>query len=140
MSNASIYGIALEHYAIQLDSFYEKYEPSPHAATIFIEQNNYMYNIGNYVNGRKVFIITSANKDSIYRSQNNHIKYVLVSPIIIPDNDRQDQVRITITPYASKRVRKHEYEMLLSDWTHVFFRFDCDTKTWQYQKTENGGI
>ncbi len=142
--NDSLYLIALEKYTVEIDSFYSRYSVNPFKyETIYLEETSLFKNIPDLVNGKEITILTDTNKEYIYNKNGNTLIQVKIFPLKV----KNDLIEITVIPYHGKLVKnvsKNQinlnYSISLSDWTTIFFKFNCKTKKWKYYKTENGGI
>jgi len=87
-----------------------------------------------------VIILSDTNKIEIYERNKNEIVEVKLFPIEI----KSGQIEITIVPYQCKFNKKDElnieYNYLISAWTNVFFKYDCNKRKWKYDRTKNGGV
>ena len=142
--NDSLYLIALEKYTVEIDSFYTRYSDNPSKyETIYLEETNLFKNIPNRINGKEITILTDTNKEHIYNKNGNKLIQLKIFPLKV----KNDLIEITVIPYHGKLVKSVSenqinlnYSISLSDWTNVFFKFNCESKKWEYEKTENGGI
>jgi hypothetical protein len=135
--NDSLYLIAFEKYAIQIDSFYLKYGgDEDRYAKIYLETTDLFDSIPKFVNGKEVIVLNASNFKRIYRKNNNRLIHLKIFPMEI----KEGQIEITFTPYHGELKRRKNLNLALSDWTNVYFSFDCENNSWYYDRTENGGI
>ena len=139
--NDSLYITALEKYTIEIDSFYTKYNVNNiKYDTLYINKNGVVDNLPSRIHGRCVIILSDTNKIEIYERNKNEIVEVKLFPIEI----KSGQIEITIVPYQCKFNKKDElnieYNYLISAWTNVFFKYDCNKRKWKYDRTKNGGV
>lgn len=133
----SLFSIAFQKFAIELDSFYLKYgNNSSSFETIFVEKNDYIDHIPTKIGNRKVVFLTAKNSFKIYKKNKNSIRHLKVFPMKLAG----DTIEITFTPYYGKYKNRRTLSLALSDWTKIYFKFDCNSRTWKYLKSENGGI
>lgn len=133
----SLYLVALEKYAVEIDSFYTKYSSEPERySTIFIEDNDLIRDFPDSISGYNVTVLTSDNWKKVYRENKKRLIHLKIFPIKIED----EFISVTLIPYHGELKRRKYLHLGLSDWTKVYFKQDCDSGKWSYVKTENGGI
>ena len=130
----SLYLIATEKYVIEIDSFYNKYSQQKLPKTIFIEYQDYLSKIPDFVNGYRIQKIGLGNRKKVFRENKNELRLVKIFPLTLDDG----KFIITLIPYFAELKRKNHLFLSLSDWTKVFFEFKNGHLI--YEKTENGGI
>ena len=74
---------------------------------------------------------------SVYVIINNR---ELIQLKIFPLKVQDGFVVISLVPYHGKLEKRNKLSLVVSDWTKVYFRYNCDKKCWEYDRTENGGI
>lgn len=134
--NRQLYRVAFEKFTIEIDSFYAKYGNPNAWRTLYLRDNDFLDSIPKAGNNRDVIIVQFDNRDSLYKSNHNHLVEIKVSPIYL---DR-DVIEIVFTPYVATRVKKNRYKYGLSDWTIIYFHFNCETRRWEYLRSHNGGV
>lgn len=135
--NDSLYLTALEKYSIQLDSFYIKYSNNREQySKIYIEYTDLFKGISEYIRGREVLILNNNNFKEVYKNNEGKLIQLRIFPIEI----KHGQIEITFIPYHGKLDKKGKLSLALSDWTNVYFKYDCKQEKWIYDRTENGGI
>ncbi|KXX69455.1 hypothetical protein [Flammeovirga sp. SJP92] len=133
----SLYLIAFEKYSIQLDSFYTKYsENNEQYSMIFIERTDLIKNLPDSIGERKIVTLNNENLKEVYKKYDWKLIQLKVFPIEI----KKGQIEITFIPYHGEMDKKGNLNLGLSDWTNIFFQYDCNQKKWIYERTENGGI
>jgi len=133
----SLYLIALERYVVQLDSFYKKYSGDPSIYdVIYLEHTELIDSIPKSINGSEIIVLYSENWKRIYKQNNNHLVHLKIYPIKI----EKGKIKITFIPYIGKLEKGKHLTLGLSSWTDVYFKFNCESQTWKYEKTKNGGI
>jgi hypothetical protein len=132
----SLYISALEYYLASCDSNHIKY-PDIYSKidTIFLEQTDEISVVPSILCGRVIVLITNENWRKIYEQNGNTLIHCKVFPIDV----KGDEIEISIIPYKGKKV-KDNLEIGLSDWTNVYFKYDCFKKRWVYIRVETGGI
>lgn len=132
----SLYLTALSYYLINCDSNHDSF-PNIYRQidTIFLEQKDQIRMVPNEINGRVIILLTSKNFRKIYKQNRNRLIHTKVFPIKI----KRDEIEITIIPYRSKWA-KNRLNHALSDWTSVYFKYNCDKKSWCFSRVVTGGI
>jgi hypothetical protein len=135
--NDSLYLIAFEKYEIQIDSFYTKYSGNDSLyETIYLEYTDLLDSIPKQINGRELIVLTGTNFKKIYHENDKKLIHLQVFPMEINNG----QIKITFIPYHGRLEKRNKLHLALSDWTRVYFKYDCRTNKWVYDRTENGGI
>lgn len=135
--NDSLYLVALERYAIEINSFYSRYSSdSDKYQTIYIEKTTLIDNLPKIINGYKVTVLTVNNWKKIYRKNNKELIHLKLFPIEIENG----LIEVTLIPYHGKLKKRKDLHLDLSSWTKVYFKQDCKNGKWRFLKTENGGI
>ncbi len=132
----SLYLAAISYYLINRDSNHNRYPDIwPQIDTIFLEQTEAIEMVPNEINGRVIILLTGENFRKIYKQHRNRLIHTKVFPIKI----KGDEIEITIIPYHGKWA-KNILSTALSDWTSVYFKYDCDQKRWRFSRVVTGGI
>lgn len=128
-----IYTIAFEEYIKQIDEFYTTdFYSQNKKKIIFIEEQNYLKDIPNNINGYKIVKVNNENKKKIVM-KNKTILLVKIFEL----NEKNSEYYINITPYLT-RFKKNNFNQTLSDWTIVYFKNLNGNLV--YSKTINDGI
>lgn len=131
-----MYISALSYYLINCDSDHNsRPDIFPKIDTIFLEQTEELDMVTNEMDGRVIIRLTPENFRKIYKQHRNKLIHTKVVPIRI----NGDEIEITIIPYRSKWA-KNRLNHALSDWTTVYFKYDCDQKRWRFSRVVTGGI
>ena len=132
----SIYIVALEKYVMEIDSFYrkhsdgtEKYRP------IFLERTDLIQNLPSDILGVEV-VELGDNWKEIYRKNGNRLTHLKIFPIEIEEG----LIKVTLAPYHGELKKRNNLQLGFSDWTSVYFEYDCSKRLWVYDRTENDGI
>lgn len=130
--SSDIYYKALEYYLLHLDSIDSK------TNELFIEEAVGMTTgFPKQIRQRTITIITWDNKKEIYRSHNDKIQHIVISPATLVDN----KILIQFNPlFGQYRGKKKGYFLEISDWVIIKFQYDCNDKSFKYFATETGGI
>ena len=136
-ANDSLYLTALEKYSIQLDSFYSKYSDNKKQySKIYIEKTDLFKGISPYIREREILILNNENLKEIYKEN----EWKLIQLRIFPIEIIEGEIEIKFVPYHGEMDKKGNLSLALSDWTNVYFKYDCNQKKSLYDRTENGGI
>lgn len=128
-----IYTIAMEEYIKQIDKFYTtNFYSQNKKKIIFIEEQDYLKDIPNNINGYKIVKVNSENKKKIVM-KNKSILVVKVFEL----NEKNGKYYINITPYFTS-FKRNNFNQTVSDWTIVYFE-NLNGNLF-YSKTINGGI
>jgi hypothetical protein len=136
--NEKIYLQALDRYAVEMDSFYYKNSKEINKKIIYLEKPNFIdfktlpSKIGNY----KIVLLTKDNLEEIYHKENFKLYHTRIFPIEITEG----KLMIGIIPYHGEMKNGKDLSLGLSDGTSVYFKYDCNLKTFVHDKTENWGI
>jgi len=135
--NDSLYIIALEKYTIEKDSFFMQFPKQPREKyeTLYLEKPDFIDKLPETIRKHKLIIINSTNKDELYTKNGNSLVNLVIYPRI-----EKGMFKITVVPYIGSRDENRKILLELSDWTDVFFTYDCERNRWEYLKTESGGI
>lgn len=135
--NDSIYILAVEKYTNEIDSIHLKYslELENEFDTLFFERPFYIDKMPEFINGHKIILVNSDEKDFLFQKKGKNLLYTIIYPIF-----ESGLLKIAIVPYRFNFDKSGEYLLELSDWTYVYFSYDCSLKKWEYLKTEVGGI
>ena len=82
-----------------------------------------------------VTLINYKNQKQIYRQNNNKLTH----HVIFPAKVKNDQLKITITPYHDTR-KGSSYNLLVSDEYDVIYKFNCESGQYEFEKIEEWGI
>lgn len=132
----SLFIQALGYYLVSCDSSYHRYPKIYNRIdTIFLEQTAEISQVPPVINGRKIIVLTPENWKKMYKQNGNRLIHSKIFPIEL----KGDEIEITITPYHGSMV-KNKLSLSLSDWTTIYFKYDCDRKKWLFSRFETGGI
>jgi len=135
--NDSIYLKSIEKYVVEIDSFYLKYSNYDKDIfnNLYFEQSHLFDKLPDTIDGHKIILLNSSDLVELYHRNGNRLIYNIIKPTF-----EKGILRVMIIPYIGELDESGNFLLGLSDWTNVFFEFDCVKKRWKYFKTENGGI
>jgi hypothetical protein len=130
--STNLYFQALKYYNEYLDKH------CPDEKEIYIEANNGITEkLPGQIGQRTVTIMTSENQKGIYTRNGNKIRHVKMFPARTKDS----LIEINITPYFGEyKGKKKGYNLGVSNWVTIQFKFDCTKNEFRYFNTKTGGI
>ncbi len=132
----SLYIAALSYYLITCDSNHQKFPHIyPQIDTLFLERTDEIKEVPSVIEGKAIIELTKENFRKTYRKHRNRLTHTKVFPIEIIGSE----IEITIIPYHGAWGKK-TLSLALSDWTSVYFKYDCDKRSWVFSRVETGGI
>lgn len=133
----SLYLAAFDIFETQVTAYYTRYAEGDAAfQTLYVQENRWIPNFPDSINGREVTVLTSKNYKKHYRKKGRKLIQIEVRAMQMD----KGKLGIAFLPYHGTMLRNKEVVLYLSDWTNVYFRFNITLQKWEFDKVSNGGI
>ena len=130
----SVFREALTYFIIEMDSSFGKVTKSEETKILFLEYQNYLRNIPNFISGYEIHPVGPGNYQGVFKQNKNRLPLIKVSPLTLEDGS----FKITFTLCNAHLEGKKSLNLALSHWIIIYFNFKDGHLV--YQKTEKGGI